>query len=144
MGLIEHDMLMWDHGVPGADRSVSPDQRSGADVNIQYPSPGKFGDQAMKLAFVFRDANAKYASDYPAVVSPTNSPDPTPFMDLIPTVSIRENEHKTQIGPGWSPHWQQRTDAYSTYSEKDFRLGLNAAQTTLGAIAQLAGAKPKK
>jgi hypothetical protein len=30
---------------------------------------------------------------------------------------------------------------FSTYSDKDFRLGLNAAQTTLAAIAQLTGAK---
>jgi hypothetical protein len=30
---------------------------------------------------------------------------------------------------------------YTHYSDDDFRLGLNAAQTTLGAIAQLTGAK---
>jgi hypothetical protein len=35
------------------------------------------------------------------------------------------------------------TDRYSSYSDKDFRLGLNAAQTTLAAIAQLAGASLK-
>lgn len=38
----------------------------------------------------------------------------------------------------------QPTDLYSTYSDKDFRLGLNAAQTTLGAVAQLTGATVKK
>ena len=31
----------------------------------------------------------------------------------------------------------------ATFSDKDFRLGLNAAQTTLAAVAQLAGAKIK-
>jgi hypothetical protein len=30
---------------------------------------------------------------------------------------------------------------FSTSTDNDFRLGLNAAQTTLAAIAQLAGAK---
>jgi hypothetical protein len=30
---------------------------------------------------------------------------------------------------------------FATYSDKDFRLGLNAAQTTLGAVAMLTGAK---
>jgi hypothetical protein len=30
---------------------------------------------------------------------------------------------------------------YSTFSDKDFLLGLNAAQTTLSAVAQLAGAR---
>ena len=32
------------------------------------------------------------------------------------------------------------TDVFSTFSDKDFRLGLNAAQTTLAAVAQLTGA----
>ena len=36
------------------------------------------------------------------------------------------------------------TDVYATFSDKDFRLGLNAAQTTLAAIAQLTGATVKK
>jgi hypothetical protein len=36
------------------------------------------------------------------------------------------------------------TDVFSTYTDKDFRLGLNAAQTTLAAVAQLAGATLKK
>jgi hypothetical protein len=29
---------------------------------------------------------------------------------------------------------------FTTYSDKDFRLGLNAAQTTLAAVATLTGA----
>ena len=44
-----------------------------------------------------------------------------------------------QIGAGWNPHWHQPTDLYATYSDKDFLLGLNAAQTTLAAVAQLVG-----
>jgi len=36
------------------------------------------------------------------------------------------------------------TDVYTTYSDKDFRLGLNAAQTTLSAIALLTGARVGK
>ena len=59
--------------------------------------------------------------------------DSTPFMDLVPAdFSLRENERGMQIGAGWNPHWHQPTDLYSTYSDKDFLLGLNAAQTTLG------------
>jgi hypothetical protein len=42
--------------------------------------------------------------------------------------------------PGSNPHYHQATDRYSTYSDKDFRLGLNAAQTTLATIARFAGA----
>lgn len=83
--------------------------------------------------------------DRPAAVGPhmTNT-DSVPFMDLVPAISVRENERGAQIGAGWNPHWHQPTDLYATFSDKDFRLGLNAAQTTLGAIARLAGAALKK
>src|SRR5437016_1124304 len=66
-----------------------------------------------------------------------------PFQDYAPAISLRENERGTQIGAGWDPNWHQPTDRYATYGDKDFRLGLNAAQTTLGAIAGLVGATIK-
>jgi hypothetical protein len=145
LGMVQHDMMLWDHGMPRADGTLSPEQRPEADVNIEFQSASKFAEQAMKLAFFFRDANEKYATDYPAAVGHrmTNT-DSTPFMDLVPAISLRENERGMQIGAGWNPHWHQPTDRYATYSDKDFRLGLNAAQTTLSAIAQLAGAALKK
>ena len=49
-----------------------------------------------------------------------------------------------QIGAGWDPNWHQPSDLFTTYTDRDFRLGLNAAQTTLAAIAQLTGATMKK
>ena len=145
LGMIQHDMMLWDHGMPRADGSISPEQRPEADVNIEFQSTARFADQAMKLAFFFRDANEKYATDYPAAVGPhmTNT-DSTPFMDFAPAISLRENERGMHTGAGWNPHWHQPTDRYATFSDKDFRLGLNAAQTTLAAIAQLAGATLKK
>jgi acetylornithine deacetylase/succinyl-diaminopimelate desuccinylase-like protein len=141
LGMIQHDMMLFDHGMPRADGSVSPDQRPEADVNIEFQSNAKRAEDAMKLAFFFRDANEKYASDYPAAVGHhmTNT-DSTPFMDLVPAISLRENERGMHIGAGWDPHWHQPTDRYMTFSDKDFLLGVNAAQTTLGGLAQLAGA----
>src|SRR5213596_1704077 len=145
LALIQHDMVLWDHGMPRKDGTVSHDQRPEADVNIEFQSTAKLADQAMKLAFFFRDANEKYATDYPAAVgSHMTNTDSSPFMDLAPAITLRENERGMQIGAGWNPHWHQPTDRYSTFSDKDFRLGLNAAQTTLAAIAQLAGAALKK
>ena len=93
----------------------------------------------MKLAFYFRDANEKYATDYPAAVGPhmTNT-DSGPFQDIIPAISLRENERGVHVGAGWDPHWHQPTDVYATFSDKDFLLALNAAQTTGGAVAELA------
>jgi hypothetical protein len=64
-------------------------------------------------------------------------------MDDVAAISLRENERGTQIGSGWDPQWHQPTDVFATYTDKDFRLGLNAAQTTLGAIAGLTGATLK-
>ena len=72
------------------------------------------------------------------------STDSVPFQDLIPAISLRENERRDHVGFGWDPNWHQVTDVFSTYTDKDFMLGLNAAQTTLAAIAQLTGAKLKK
>jgi len=121
---------------------MSKEQRPEADVNIEYQITSKFAEAAMHLALKFQLANEKYATDYPANIGPhmTNT-DSTPFQDLVPSLSFRENERGSQIGNGWDPHHHQPTDVYATYSDDDFRLGLNAAQTTLGAIAELAGAK---
>ena len=141
LGMVQHDMVLFDHGMPRADGTLSPTQRPEADVNIEFQSQAKQAEGAEKLAWAFYSANEAYATDYPASVGPhmTNT-DSTPFMDLVPAISVRENERGTQIGAGWDPHWHQPTDLYATFTEQDFRLGLNAAQTTLGAIARLAGA----
>ena len=141
LAMIQHDMMLFDHGMPGPDGQVGAEQRPEADVNIEFQSNAKTAVESQRLAWMFKEANGKYATDYPAAVGPhmTNT-DSTPFMDLVPSLSLRENERGAQIGGGWDPHWHQPTDRFATFSDKDFRLGLNAAQTTLGAIAELAGA----
>jgi hypothetical protein len=142
LGIIQHDMMMFDHGMPRADSTLSPTQRPEANVNIEFQSSSKFADASQKLAWAFQNANEKYATDYPASVGQhmTNT-DSAPFQDLAPSISLRENERGAQIGAGWDPNWHQPTDMFKTYSDADFRLGLNAAQTTLSAVATLTGAK---
>jgi hypothetical protein len=141
LGMIQHDMMMFDHGMPRADGTLSPEQRPEADVNIEFQSNSKMSEASQKLAWALHAANDKYATDYPAQVGPhmTNT-DSAPFQDIVPAISLRENERGREIGAGWDPHWHQPTDRYATFSDKDFLLGLNAAQTSLGALAQLAGA----
>jgi hypothetical protein len=141
LGMIQHDMMLFDHGMPRPDGSVSKEQRPEADVNIEFQSLARAAEGAQKLAWILYAANEAYATDYPASVGPhmTNT-DSTPFMDLVPAISVRENERGREIGAGWDPQWHQPTDVYATYSDADFRLGLNAAQTTLGAIGTLSGA----
>ncbi len=141
LGMIQHDMMLFDHGMPRPDGSLAKEQRPEADVNIEFQSLAKAAEGAQKLAWAFYAANEAYATDYPAAVGPhmTNT-DSTPFMDLVPAISLRENERGREIGAGWDPQWHQPTDVYATYTDADFRLGLNAAQTTLGAIGRLSGA----
>ena len=141
LGMIQHDMMMFDHGMPRADGTLSPEQRPEADVNIEFAGTSKMSAEAQTLAWAFRAANDRYATDYPATVgNRMQSTDSVPFQDYVAAISLRENERGAQIGSGWDPHWHQPTDVYATFSDKDFRLGLNAAQTTLAAIARLTGA----
>ena len=141
LGMIQHDMMLFDHGMPHADGTVAKAQRPEADVNIEFQSLAKAAEGAQRLAWTLYAANEAYATDYPAAVGPhmTNT-DSTPFMDLVPAISLRENERGREIGAGWDPQWHQPTDVFATYSDADFRLGLNAAQTTLGGIGRLTGA----
>ena len=142
LGMVQHDMMMFDHGMPRADHTVSKEQRPEADVNVEFQSNSKMAAPSQELAWIFANANERFATDYPATVGRhmTNT-DSAPFQDIIASISLRENERGSQIGGGWDPQWHQPTDLFSTYGDNDFRLGLNAAQTTLAAIARLTGAR---
>ena len=142
LGMIQHDMMMFDHGMPNADGTMNKEQRPEADVNIEFAMASKQSVGSQALAWTLLAANEKFATDYPASVGPhmTNT-DSDPFKDIVPAISLRENQRGEQIGAGWDPQWHQVTDLFTTYTDKDFRLGLNAAQTTLGALAILTGAK---
>ncbi len=81
-------------------------------------------------------------ADYPAVLSNSMSnTDSGPFMDLVAAVSLRENRRLYETGRGANPHWHRATDLFVTFSDADFRLGFNAAQTTLAALARLVEAR---
>src|SRR5258706_898955 len=46
LGMIQHDMMMWDHGMPGPDGKVSAEQRREADVNIEFQMNSKIAAAA--------------------------------------------------------------------------------------------------
>jgi hypothetical protein len=145
LGMIQHDIMLFDHGMPLPDGTMRKEQRLEADVNIEFQVASKMAAESMTLAWKFEVANEKYATNYPASVgSHMTNTDSGPFQDIIPSISLRENERGTQIGNGWDPQWHQPTDLYITYNDLDFRLGLNAAQTTLSGVATLTGATLKK
>jgi hypothetical protein len=137
VGMIQHDMMMWDHGNP-----VTFNQALDADVDIEFQLNSQMAEGSAQLALSLLNANRKFATDYPAVMSNAMSnTDSTPFMNLVPAVSLRENRRLYETGNRANPHWHQPTDLFVTFSDDDFRLGFNAAQTTLGAVAALAGAR---
>ena len=145
LGMIQHDMMMWDHGMPDSTGKVGPMQRREADINIEFADTSKFRAESQKLASIFRRANDRYATDYNASIGDRMSnTDSQAFQDLVASISLRENERLMHTGSGWNPTWHQPIDVYETFSDKDFRLGLNATQTTLAAVAGLAGATLKK
>jgi hypothetical protein len=121
---------------------VSAEQRPEADVNIEFQSNSDLAIDSMQLAFVFKAAADAYNTDCPATVGPhiTNT-DSTPFMNIVPSISLRENERGAHTGAEWNSTWHTPLDVWTTFSDKDFRLSLNAVQTTLSAISQLAGAE---
>jgi len=137
MGMIQHDMMMWDHGNP-----VTYNQALDADVDVEFQLNSAMAEESAALGVALINANRMHATDYPAVLSNAMSnTDSTPFMDLVASVSLRENRRLYETGNRANPHWHQTTDLFETFSDADFMLGFNAAQTTLGAVARLAGVR---
>ena len=137
LGMIQHDMMMWDHGNP-----VTHEQALDADVDIEFQLASEKARESAALALALVNSNRMFATDYPAVVSNAMSnTDSSVFQDLVAAVSLRENRRLYETGNGANPHWHQPTDLYVTFSDADFRLGFNAAQTTLGTVARLVDAR---
>lgn len=137
LGMIQHDMMMWDHGNP-----VTYHQALDADVDIEFQLNSEKATESAQLALLLLNSNRLFATDYPAVMSNAMSnTDSTPFMNLVPAVSMRENRRLYETGSRANPHWHQPTDLFVTFSDADFRLGFNAMQTTLGAVARLVEAR---
>jgi hypothetical protein len=133
LGLIQHDMMMFDHGMP-----PGPKQSPNADINVEYQSSSKMATQSRNLAVALQSANKSYARDYPATIGANMAgTDSIRFQDLVASVSVRENERVTGIVKGSNPNHHQPTDKFENYAEEDFLLGFNAAQTTLGALGTL-------
>jgi len=135
LGIIQHDMMMFDHGMP-----PGPNQSPNADLNIEYQEKSGMAAESAKLAAVLQAANRSYAPSYPATIGANMAgTDSIQFQDLVASVSMRENERVTGIVMGSNPNHHEPTDKYENYREEDFRFGFNSAQTTLGGLGRLAG-----
>jgi hypothetical protein len=135
LGVIQHDMMMFDHGMP-----PGPKQSPDADINIEYQKDSRRAAESATLAAALQTANRSYAQNYPATIGTNmDGTDSIRFEDLVASVSVRENERVTGIVRGSNPNHHEPTDKYDNYAEEDFRFGFNSLQTTLGALGQLAG-----
>ena len=134
LGMIQHDMMMFDHGMPPGDRQIPL-----ADVDIEFSAGNAFSGKAVDLANFFLKANAQYATDYPAQIGDAmQGTDSVPFAPYTAAISLRENRRGAEIGNGSNPHHHRSTDVYASYRDEDFRLGFNALQMTVGALSELA------
>ena len=76
LGMIQHDMMMWDHGNP-----VGFAQSLDADVDIEFQLNSAKAAESAQLALQLLNANRVFATDYPAAMSNSMSnTDSGPFM----------------------------------------------------------------
>src|SRR2546421_11472019 len=85
LGIIQHDMMMYDHGMP-----PGPKQSPNADINIEYQMNSIMAAASQSLAAALQASNKRYAK-YPATIgSNMAGTDSIRFEDLAPSVSVRE------------------------------------------------------
>lgn len=141
LGLIQHDMLLYDHGVGSPGSSQSPY----ADLDVEYRYGTDKAAESRALAEAWHYAVGTYAQDYPAgIYDYSTNTDDAPFHDYVASISIRENRRSLTSGGSaeWiNPYYHTSGDVFANYDDEDFLLGLNAVQATCGLVAELAGAR---
>src|SRR5438552_5748769 len=82
LGVIQHDMMMFDHGMP-----PGPKQSPNADINIEYQRNSTMAEASERLAEALLASSRSYAK-YPATIG-TNmaGTDSIRFEDLVASVS---------------------------------------------------------
>lgn len=119
---------------------AAPEQSDRADIDAEYQMRSDQRAGSISCAARLLEANALYAKDCAAeVTNDMPSTDSGPSRDFCPAVSVRENRRRAEMPNGAAPHWDRATDVYEPHSERDFLFGLNTVQTTVSAIATLAG-----
>jgi hypothetical protein len=135
VGVIQHDMILYDHGLPPGRR-----QARDADIDIEYLRGSARGRASRALARSLARGNRWYAVRYPAQVGGRlSNTDAVPFAPITAAVSVRENRRLAEIGRGSNPHWHRRSDRPAAYRPADLAFGLDVVRTSVGTVAQLAG-----
>jgi hypothetical protein len=129
LGLINQDMILYDHGVP-----FQPQQALDANLAANYCS---FCDPRGSLELANAVINVKQivAVDYPCSLGTEMRGDEINFMNDCPVVLVREG-----IDNHYNPTHHDDSDVYNTFSEADFALGYSGVRRVMGAIASYAKA----
>ncbi len=148
LGIIQHDMILYDHGAG----SVTASQSAFADMDVEWRA-GTAQEAASKaLALKWRFLAGEYSPDYPAnAYNFSTNTDDTPFHPYVASVSVRENRRQLTSGSNaeWiNPFYHTVNDKEVSYTRDDdgdgkrddIELGVNTVKATLGLVAELAGA----
>lgn len=148
LGLITHDMILYDHGVG----SPTDQQSTYADLDVEWRAGSTQATASKELAMRWRYLAGEYMTDYPAnAYNYSTNTDDTAFHSSVASISVRENRRSLTSGTNaeWiNPYYHKTTDVENSYLRDDdgdglrddVELGFNAVQATLGVVAELAGA----
>jgi hypothetical protein len=108
LGMIQHDMMLFDHGMPRPDGTLSPEQRPEADVNVEFQVASTRAAESQALAWHFQRANEKYATDYPVAVGQPHDehrlrPLPGPRARDQPARERARHAGGQRVGPALAP-----------------------------------------
>ena len=69
--MIQHDMMMFDHGMPRPDGTMRRSSGPKPTSTSSSSRTSKLAAECQTLAWILEAANEKYATDYPAAVGRT-------------------------------------------------------------------------
>ena len=135
LGMIQHDMMLFDHGMPRADGTMSHEQRPEADVNVEFQiefEARRRQSQSARLGAAARERKICHR-----LSGRRRQPhDQHRFHVVHGSRAVDQRARKRarhadrqRLGSAVA---SADGSSSRTYTDKDFRLGLNAAQTTLG------------
>jgi hypothetical protein len=141
LGVIQHDMILYDHGAGANDATQSPY----ADLDVEWRAGTAAESQSRALALQWSFYNGTYSTQYPATAyNYSTNTDDTAFQPYVASISVRENRRSLTSGTNaeWiNPNYHTTADVAGSYSDLDLNLGFNAVQNTVGMVAELVNAR---
>ena len=142
-------MVLYDHGA--GTRTTA--QSAYADLDVEWRAGTTKAADSQALALKWAFLNGEYATDYPATAyNYSTNTDDTAFQPYVASISVRENRRSLTSGTNaeWiNPYYHTTNDVEGSYTRDDdvdgvrddIELGFNAVQSTVGLVAELAGAR---